>query len=327
MNKFIIITTINEKTHAITEFEKFKDWHIVLVGDVKSVPIKNSERLTYLSIKDQERLGFKLANLSNKNHYARKNIGYLFAIKNGANIIYDTDDDNIPYDYWSFPDFKCDNICVSSNKFINIYKLFTDDNVWPRGYPLDQVTTKSSYSLNNDKTHEIGIWQGLADKQPDVDAIYRLIINKPIRFNQNTPFCLPENFYCPINSQNTLWRKEAFHLLYLPNYVSFRFTDILRGYIAQRLLWQQKLLVGYTGASVFQERNTHNLMTDFEDEIIFYTNTKRIVDYLDNIKLTNSATQNLLQVYEGLQNINIIAKEELIMCKTWLEDLEMIMNI
>lgn len=39
--------------------------------------------------------------------YTRKNIGYLYAISQGAEWIYDTDDDNKPYDKRT--DMSCDN--------------------------------------------------------------------------------------------------------------------------------------------------------------------------------------------------------------------------
>src|SRR6056297_3221617 len=101
MKKCIVITTINEKTKAITEFEKFSDWHVVIVGDKKSKPIENNVNLTYLSVQDQKKLGFSIVDALPFNHYTRKNIGYLYAMREGAEVIYDTDDDNIPYDYWN----------------------------------------------------------------------------------------------------------------------------------------------------------------------------------------------------------------------------------
>ena len=45
---------------------------------------------------DQLNSEFTIANLLPKNHYTRKNLGYLYAIKNGADAIIDTDDDNFP---------------------------------------------------------------------------------------------------------------------------------------------------------------------------------------------------------------------------------------
>ena len=50
----------------------------------------------------------------------------------------------------------------------------------------------------------------------------------------------------PFNTQNTLIRKELFALLYLPTYVTFRFTDILRGLVAQPIMWAAGYALGFT---------------------------------------------------------------------------------
>ena len=78
---------------------------MVIVGDKKSHPIKDGKNLTYLSVEDQKKLGYKTVKHVPYNHYTRKNIGYLYAMEQGAEIIYDTDDDNIPYENWFEPTF------------------------------------------------------------------------------------------------------------------------------------------------------------------------------------------------------------------------------
>ncbi len=42
-----------------------------------------------------EALLYKIILLLQWNHFGRKNIGFLYAMHNGAEVIYDTDDDNI----------------------------------------------------------------------------------------------------------------------------------------------------------------------------------------------------------------------------------------
>src|SRR5271157_1374206 len=103
--KAIIITTINGCTPAVQKYteEKFADWQLIVVGDNKTPSIKPSGNLTFLSVQDQEKLGYKIIGKTPYNQYCRKNIGYLYAIKNGAELIYETDDDNIPYDNWKMP--------------------------------------------------------------------------------------------------------------------------------------------------------------------------------------------------------------------------------
>ena len=326
MKKCIVITTINPKSKGIVHFEQMFDWNIILVGDKKSVPIESFDNLTYLSIQDQKNLGYEIVKVCPYNHYARKNIGYLYAIQNGADIIYDTDDDNLPYDDWYRPDFVCSKRYVSDQKFVNIYKYFTKELIWPRGYPLDEIHQQEHFNLKENEPINIGIWQGLADIDPDVDAIFRLVFNKRIKFESKPSVALEKGHYCPFNSQNTFWRKKTFPYLYLPAMTSFRFTDILRGYIAQRLIWEQDFHLGFTKATVYQKRNIHNIMKDFDDEIECHLNTKSIVELLDSLVLTSDSLLNLETVYTALIEQGFIITQELDICKAWIADLNYLMG-
>lgn len=321
MKKYIVITTINPKSEGIIKFESLSDWKIVLVGDKKSNHINSTKNLIFLSIEDQKNLGYHLVNVCPFNHYTRKNIGYLYAIQNGADIIYDTDDDNIPNDDWSVQNFSCSNKYRSSQKFVNIYKYFTKEKIWPRGYPLDYIQNPDSFSVDNSAPMGIAVWQGLANIDPDVDAIYRLTINKEIHFEDKPSVALEKGVYCPFNSQNTVWNRKAFPYLYLPATTSFRFTDILRGYIAQRLFWEQDLHLGFTNATVYQDRNAHDLMRDFSQEIECYLNVKPIVKILDNIKFDSDPLSNLYHVYRSLLDHKYIDAEELKIVTAWGKDL------
>lgn len=326
MKKFIIITTINQKTEAVKKFERFKDWQIILIGDKKSKDIKSENNITFLSIKDQEKLNFETIKRCPYNHYTRKNIGYLYAVKMGAETIYDTDDDNIPYDDWSFPNLEINKCLTSDNKFFNIYNYFTNEKIWPRGFPLDEINKESRIKFKNSSKFKIGAWQGLADIDPDVDAIFRLTRGEKIIFEKKEPIALDKGIYCPFNSQNTFWNKEAFMYLYLPSTVSFRFTDILRGYVAQRLFWTKNLNLGFTKATVFQHRNEHNLMKDFESEIEVFLNTKNIIDILDSINLNGTMPENIIKIYEKLAENKYVDKNELLMLKSWVNDFNKITN-
>ena len=60
-------------------------------------------------------------------------------------------------------------------------------------------------------------WQGLADVDPDVDALYRLTQPLNIVFDANSPsVVLPEGIMAPLNSQNTIYASEALWSLILP---------------------------------------------------------------------------------------------------------------
>ena len=327
MKKFIIITTINEKTQAVSDFEKKEGWHLVVVGDKKSKPIASGQNLTFLSIEDQKKLGFHISDKLPYNHYTRKNIGYLFAIREGAEVIYDTDDDNIPYPYWGLEKFECDNLIRGENDFLNIYEYFSQEKIWPRGFPLDLISSPKKMVVEKSAPAKVGVWQGLADLDPDVDAIYRLLFNKPVTFERKASVVLPVGTYCPFNSQNTFWSKDAFPFLYLPATTSFRFTDILRGFIAQRLLWTVGLHLGFHQATVFQERNVHDFMKDFKDEVECYLNTRKVVEVLQGMQPRNNQLEDLELVYKNLLKNDLIGSEELVILHAWRKDLEAIRGI
>lgn len=324
MKKYIVITTINPKSSGIACFEQMQDWHLIIVGDQKSTEIESTPNLTFLSVDQQEKLGYEIVKKCPYNHYARKNIGYLYAIQQGADIIYDTDDDNLPYNNWSIEEFHCDRCYWSTEqKFINVYQYFSDELIWPRGYPLDEISKshQHQYEVKPIAPIKIGAWQGLADIDPDVDAIFRLIFSKEIKFKERGPIALSKGFYSPFNSQNTVWNKKAYPYLYLPATTSFRFTDILRAYIAQRLMWEQELHLGFTKATVYQQRNPHDLMRDFTDEWESYLNVKSIVKILDSINLTAEPLSNMREVYLKLISENLIAPYESSLLEAWLLDL------
>lgn len=319
MKKFIVVTTINPKSQSIKEFEKM-DWHIVIVGDKKSHTIASTNNITFLSIDDQHRLGYKIVNDCPYNHYARKNIGYLYAIQNGAEVIYDADDDNYPKDNWVLPVFECDLSVEARSNFVNIYYYFSNENIWPRGYPLDEINADKPVKFNERSNANIGVWQGLVDEEPDVDAIYRLVLNQKINFLDKPSVYLKEGTYCPFNSQNTFWSKKAFQYLYLPATTSFRFTDILRGYLAQSLIWNDNLYLGFMKANVYQKRNYHDLMKDFMDEVEVYLNVKRVVDIIESINYSENVFNNLLLVYQELCKANIVKSDEMTLLKSWISD-------
>lgn len=65
--------------------------------------------------------------------------------------------------------------------------------------------------------------QGLADVDPDVDAIYRLTQPLNISFARNTPsVVLPRGIMAPFNSQNTLFDRDALWGLLIPVTTTFR---------------------------------------------------------------------------------------------------------
>ena len=326
-NKFsnsIVITSIYLPTQAICKFATLKKYQLIVVGDKKTPLNWTCQNAIYIPIKQQTEMNYRIGKYLPYNHYSRKMVGYLYAIKNNARIIIDADDDNIPYSFWEFPKaYGIYNMTNSGDRFLNIYSLFTKDKIWPRGLPLNKIGNLIDQKTIIKKKCKVGIWQGLANGDPDVDAIYRLSINKSCYFQKNAPIVLKKGNIAPINSQNTLFTKKFFPLLYLPTSVTFRFTDILRGYVAQPILWAAGYNIGFTDATVLQIRNEHDYMTDFRSEIPMYINSENIINFVESsVSCSKSIEENLYTAYKKLMQNNIVTKMEMKILESWLRDIE-----
>ena len=325
--RFIAITSIFSPTEGVLKFSNFDDWETIVVADKKTPVGWECENTTFISVSEQNRLGYKILNTLPYNHYSRKMIAYVSAIKQGAEMIADTDDDNIPKPNWAA--LPCEGHYLTTQKdmgFVNIYTLFTDQRIWPRGFPLKRITDGSvalSHSALTPGNVKVGIWQGLVDDDPDVDAIYRLTDNRPCFFEKRDPVVLNRGTICPFNSQNTVFcAKELFPLLYLPAFVNFRFTDIMRGLVAQPIMWTKGYLLGFSQSTAVQERNVHDYLKDFEDEIPCYLNAERVVDLVGGTaNASMSIGDNLYLAYHKLVQAGIAEQAELLLLSDWLKDL------
>ena len=118
-----------------------------------------------------------------------------------------------------------------------------------------------------------------------------------------------------------------FPLMYLPSFVSIRATDIYRGIIAQRIMWESNYHLYFGTASVYQERNFHNYMKDFELEIPVYLNIKKMAEILLNLSFnSHDPLINLVKTYERLRVEKIIPKEEMNLVKAWTKDCEKLLS-
>jgi len=324
--KFIAITSIFSPTKGVMKFAKFDGWETIVIADKKTPNNWKCEKTNFISVSEQNRLGYKILSTLPYNHYSRKMIAYVYAIKQGADMIADTDDDNIPEPTWEALPSSGNYLTTQKDLgFINIYRFFTNRRIWPRGFPLQRITNESVGFLHSDLTPsdvKVGVWQGLVDGDPDVDAVYRLTDNRPCFFEKREPVVLGKGTICPFNSQNTIFNvKELFPLLYLPAFVNFRFTDILRGLIAQPIMWTRGYLLGFSEATAFQERNPHDYLKDFEDEIPCYLHVERIIDLMSTTaNASMSIGDNLYLAYQKLLEAGIVKEDELVLLSDWLKD-------
>ncbi|HVQ38438.1 MAG TPA: STELLO glycosyltransferase family protein [Pyrinomonadaceae bacterium] len=327
----VVVTSIAKPNGPLRQLAsgcRQKGYDFIVIGDEASPDTFELDGCRFFGLKEQRELGLKFAELCPTRHYARKNIGYLVAMQSGAGLIVETDDDNLPYDEFWGPRTRHQTVrTVEVGGWVNIYRYFTDSQIWPRGLPLDQVNNPvPAFEDLATKDLDSPIQQGLSDTDPDVDAIYRLILPLPLSFRRDRRLALQSGTWSPFNSQNTTWWREAFPLLYLPAYCSFRMTDIWRSFVAQRIAWANGWSILFHEPTGEQERNDHNLMRDFQDELPGYLNNSKICEAFSQLQLPSGAahlSDNVRSCYEQLVRMDLIDSRELTLIDAWIADLGM----
>ena len=329
MKTSLVITTINKPNNNIKLFSKnskINKWDFIVIGDRKTPKNFSLNYGKYINLNIQKKLPFQFSKKCPENSYARKNIGYLLAILDNSDFIVETDDDNCPKKNF----FK--NITLThkvkhlkGSGWKNIYLNFLKNNeiIWPRGLPSEHIFKNPI--LNSKKTKSnFYLQQGVCEGNPDVDAIYRLsnkMIN--IKFKKNLKYGLGKCL-SPLNSQNTIWHKKIFPLLYLPVTCTMRSTDIWRGLIAQHILSLNGFEILCFGTTMLQKRNFHNLQKDFKEEIPIYLYNNKINYILNEIKMkkgTKYFCENLIKSYLILIKNRIISRDEMTYLNSWIKDL------
>jgi hypothetical protein len=325
----LVITSIAEPTpglRALAATARRSGTDFILIGDETSPAGFELEGCDFYGLERQRQLPLEFARICPTRHYARKNTGYLLAMQRGAEVIIETDDDTVAYDRFWEPRERSQTVArLDGCGWVNVYRYFSHaTTIWPRGLPLDSARAPvPAYESLRVEPAACPIQQGLVDDDPDVDAIFRLLFELPGRFDAGPSVALGAGAWCPFNSQNTSWWREAFPLMYLPTCCSFRVTDIWRSFVAQRLASQNGWGVLFHEATVSQDRNAHDLMRDFKDEIPGYLENRAICEALDELPLLSGAEHlggNMRLAYECLVEGSWLDEVELERLDAWLAD-------
>ena len=307
MRKFIITTTINEPTeatHKFCEIADKKDFTFVIIGDLKTPHDKYNKLVSkhnnvlYLSPEDQEKIYPELSEIIGWKTIQRRNIGFVYAYQQGADIVATIDDDNIPYESWG------DEILIGKEIEVDLYEniscpyfdaISTTEHIelWHRGFPIEYLPVKNNIEYKG-KVKMIPLVQAeFWDGDPDIDAICRLSKKPIVKFKHFEPFTTRQ--LSPFNSQNTFLHRSV-----LKYYSVFPFTgrmdDIWGSYVMQ---YHHPNSVLYTKASVYQARNPQDLVKNLENEIIGYRNTLKLMDNIHDYKnLLPEETLSYFRIYQ-----------------------------
>jgi hypothetical protein len=288
-NKFIVTTTINSPTEATLKFCKIANspnqkWTFLIVGDTKTPHHEYREleekfkNVVYLDPYEQDACFPELSKTIGWKTIQRRNIGFAYAYANGATVVATVDDDNIPYDNWG-QDVKIGqevNYKAYSSKRSDYFDplAITEDNyVWHRGYPIQHLQTRHDVEFLGYKKKVCLVQANLWDGDPDIDAMARLT-HKPCVDYKDIKEPYGSTQKAPFNSQNTFLAGQVMPYYAVLPFVG-RMDDIWGSYILQHHFPDSVI---YDVATVYQDRNLQDLVTNLENEVIGYRNTLDFIE-------------------------------------------------
>jgi hypothetical protein len=291
MQTAIVTTTINPPTKAtfkFAEIAKKNNWIFIIVGDTKTphelytgLAQCYPENVMYLSPEYQEKKYSRLSAAIGWKSIQRRNIGFVEAYRLGFHTVISVDDDNVPNNDWGKNIFISQEVEVDiwDNTQVNCFdplSVTNNNDLWQRGYPIQLVKDKNRVEYKGKQIRKVMVQNDLVDGDPDIDATARLIKKPIVKFDKINIF--GSNQIAPFNSQNLFLDASV-----LPHYFCHigvgRFDDIWGGYILQKY-FPNSLVFGQ--ASVYQDRNPQDLITNLENEIWGYRNTLSLINDLDN---------------------------------------------
>ncbi|MGH8220977.1 MAG: hypothetical protein ACREUT_20780 [Steroidobacteraceae bacterium] len=277
MKRVIVTTTINAPTKAIERFQALEGWELVVIGDRKTPSGYRLSRGTYVSPEEQERYDGQLSEAIGWNCIQRRNFGLLWAYDRGADVIAVVDDDNIPLPGWG------ENLLIGRDIEVDFYEtdLAAFDPIgatnhrqlWHRGFPL-QLLARRDYTRKSRRRITADVQADFWNGDPDIDAICRMEHAPECKFDEAC-FPMSANRPAPFNSQNTFITRACLEDYFLFPHIG-RMDDIWAAYYVQA----KGCSVVFNRASVYQERNPHDLVRDMRQEYLGYENNLALVEDL-----------------------------------------------
>lgn len=314
-----IFTFLEAYERNLKQFGAEKNVIIYIAGDRKSSPesidiskdfCKKGIQVKYLDIYWQHDFLKRFSGLDEiipENSDNRRNVGFLLALQDGADIIVSVDDDNYPIQNIDFIGEHANvgkvikaRETFSENRWFNLCSLLTpsrnDDYLFPRGFPYKRRIPNSSQINDKTSTGTIGINVGLWISDPDVDAIARLYSHPKITSWSNESVILGKKDFTPINTQNTALSREAMAAYYyirmgepIRGLIIDRYGDIFSGYFLQLCAKAKGDCIRIGTPIADHVRNEHNLFKDLYHELAGMMIIEDLVDFIEHVHLTETS--------------------------------------
>lgn len=301
--KIACATTTIYVPKALAVYRKFgPDVKFFVAGDHKTPHAEVQQfcdgiDASYLHPDNQASQSWKSSELIGWHTVRRRAFAVLEALRWGAELIVVWDDDNLMMDNLYFTDFQqCFARPYQFEELASWHGLkATSPSRWfdagqlmlphtpHRGFPYDKKAQPVYEPIVGAR---VGVAAGLCLGDPDIDAVTRIasapIIHNVSELARAGVVTDPRETWTVFNTQNTAFIREIAPAMFCAPGLG-RFDDIVASLITQRVMRSRGLHVHFGQPFVWQQRNSHNLIRDLEDEVWGMANLTSIAANLDAI--------------------------------------------
>jgi hypothetical protein len=308
----LVTTTINVPKVLSLYRALGPEVHFYIVGDRKTPDEKVVDFL--FDIPNHAYYGadflndYKCAKFIGHDSIQRRNLGYLEALKGGADVIVTVDDDNVPVARDYFENFET----VFAEGGVYDGPILTNSQGWVdpgrllvppakhRGFPYD---VRSEIEVGHVVGAKVGAAAGLVLGDPDVDSVTRMVLAPNIQSVSELAragVVVDPNVHTVWNSQNSAFIRELAPAMFL--WPGSRFDDIFASLVAQRIMRERDLHVHFGQPFVWQQRNAHDLIKDLRAEIEGMARIRELAGVLGATKLHGeTVTEQCRHLFEDVQ--------------------------
>lgn len=338
MKTALVLTTINVPT-VLSLYRRCNDRvHFYIVGDRKTPDaevvkfLEDVPNHSYYGYDWQAQLGYKCHDWIGPNSLSRRNIGFLEALKAGADVIVSIDDDNIPINYF---DYFNRFAWTVGHPFQGIKLTGTKGWLDPgqllvpmtkhRGYPASMPRTMV---VQHVETARVGVVAGLVLGDPDIDAVTRIATSPDIQQVSvlgHAGAVVDLHNWTVFNSQNTAVVRDLVPAWFMMPGVG-RHDDIYASLIVQRVARERGLHVHFGQPFTYQQRNEHDLLVDLRAEISGMENVVKLAELLDSIILPGkNVIDDTRKIYQTLLYCSFLPETSVRAGLAFLDDCESVL--
>jgi len=238
------------------------------------------------------------------NSMQRRNLGLLFAYREGYEILIHLDDDNFSTEddwvkHFSLVGGVYSGWEVSSNtswyNVCDLLKFEPSRRIYPRGYPHSKRWIEEKHVWQESNPKRVVVNAGLWLESPDVDGLTHCdgpVESLGFKEKDQKQIALARGTYCPFNTQNTALHRDTLPTMYcivmgkkIAGICVERYDDIWMSYFTKKTADHLNDLIVFGRPFSAHKRNSHNFINDMRGEADGIVLTNKLIDSLEQVQL------------------------------------------